>query len=94
MGEKDFHDNEWDDAVMLHLIANKYSDIAIINELKSKYFLAVEGAQILARHRDIAEAALRDVIGMLDDPHGGEHVRDMRGATIIAQKALNALAKP
>jgi len=34
------------------------------------------------------EAALRDVIGMLDDPTGNEHVRDMRGATVIARAAL------
>ena len=33
-------------------------------------------------------AALRDVIGMLDDPTGSEHVRDMRGATLIARAAL------
>lgn len=33
-------------------------------------------------------AALRDVIGMLDDPTGNEHVRDMRGATVIARAAL------
>jgi hypothetical protein len=32
--------------------------------------------------------ALRDVIGMLDDPTGLEHVRDMRGATVIARAAL------
>ena len=33
-------------------------------------------------------SALRDVIGMLDDPTGAEHVRDMRGATVIARAAL------
>ena len=32
--------------------------------------------------------ALRDVIGMLDDPTGLEHVKDMRGATVIARAAL------
>ena len=32
--------------------------------------------------------ALRNVIGMLDDPYGLEHVRDMRGATVIARAAL------
>jgi hypothetical protein len=47
---------------------------------------------------DLVEAKLakavngfKDVIGMLDDPHGGEHVRDMRGATLIARKALAEL---
>lgn len=34
------------------------------------------------------ERAIRDVIGMLDDPTGGEHVRDMRGATVIACAVL------
>jgi hypothetical protein len=34
------------------------------------------------------ETALRDVIGMLDDPTGAEHIRDMRGATVIARAAL------
>ena len=33
-------------------------------------------------------AGLKDVIGMLDDPTGAEHVRDMRGATLIARAAL------
>lgn len=33
-------------------------------------------------------SALRNVIGMLDDPTGNEHVRDMRGATVIARAAL------
>jgi hypothetical protein len=34
------------------------------------------------------EWALKDVIVMLDDPTGDDHVRDMRGATIIARAAL------
>ena len=38
--------------------------------------------------RDALRRALKDVIGMLDDPTGCEHVRDMRGATIIARAAL------
>ena len=37
---------------------------------------------------DTLEIALRDVIGMLDDPTGSEHVRDMRGAAVIARAAL------
>lgn len=37
---------------------------------------------------DRLRSALRDVIGMLDDPTGSEHVRDMRGATVIARAAL------
>mgnify|MGYP000264508861 CR=1 FL=1 len=34
--------------------------------------------------------ALKDVIGMLDDPTGSEHVRDMRAAAMIARRALKA----
>jgi len=58
----------------------------------------------IIRKLDEAEAklsqavkALRDVIGMLDDPTGAEHVRDMRGATVIARAALAKIvqnAKP
>jgi len=33
-------------------------------------------------------SALKDIIMMLDDPFGLEHVRDMRGATVIARAAL------
>jgi hypothetical protein len=39
------------------------------------------------------EAALKAVIGMLDDPTGNDHVRDMRGATIIARAVLKGGAK-
>lgn len=34
------------------------------------------------------EAALREIIGALDDPRGGQHVYDMRNASYIARKAL------
>ena len=36
----------------------------------------------------VLEVAMSSVIGMLDDPTGAEHVRDMRGATVIARAAL------
>ena len=51
------------------------------------------GDSLVVAEAKLAKAAsgLKDVIGMLDDPHGGEHVRDMRGATLIARKALAAL---
>ena len=39
------------------------------------------------------EAALKAVIGMLDDPTGSEHIRDMRGATIIARAVLKGGTK-
>ena len=34
------------------------------------------------------EAALREIVGALDDPKGGQHVYDMRNASYIARKAL------
>jgi hypothetical protein len=34
------------------------------------------------------EAALREIIGALNDPKGGQHVYDMRNASYIARKAL------
>lgn len=34
------------------------------------------------------EAALRAIVGALDDPRGGQHVYDMRNASYIACKAL------
>ena len=34
------------------------------------------------------EAALREIIGALEDPKGGQHVYDMRNASYIARKAL------
>mgnify|MGYP003630905457 CR=1 FL=1 len=49
---------------------------------------ALNVLKLSADRIDALEAALRDVIGMLDDPTGSEHVRDMRGATIIARSAL------
>lgn len=39
------------------------------------------------------EAAARDALGMLDDPTGGEHVRDMRAASHILRSALAKLEK-
>ena len=34
------------------------------------------------------EAALREIIGALNDPKGGQHVYDMRNASYIARKTL------
>ena len=34
------------------------------------------------------EAAMREIIGALDDPKGGQYVYDMRNASYIARKAL------
>ena len=37
---------------------------------------------------DKLEAALREIIGALNDPKGGQHVYDMRNGSYIARKAL------
>ena len=34
------------------------------------------------------EVALREIVGALNDPKGGQHVYDMRNASYIARKAL------
>ena len=34
------------------------------------------------------QTALREIIGALNDPKGGQHVYDMRNASYIARKAL------
>jgi hypothetical protein len=34
------------------------------------------------------KAALREIVGFLEDPTGGQHVADMRRASDIARKAL------
>jgi len=49
---------------------------------------AASDVRRLEAENERLRAALRDVIGMLDDPTGDEHVRDMRGATVIARAAL------
>ena len=50
-------------------------------------------ARIEELEAELARAVigLRNVIGMLDDPTGGEHVRDMRAATMIARTTLTEL---
>ena len=50
----------------------------------------VEGRDVRIKE---LEAALKAVIGMLDDPTGSEHIRDMRGATIIARAVLKGGTK-
>ena len=40
------------------------------------------------------EAALREIVGALDDPKGGQHVYDMRNASYIARKALEGKDDP
>ena len=34
------------------------------------------------------QTALREIVGALEDPKGGQHVYDMRNASYIASKAL------
>ena len=68
------------------------------DEAEAKLEAVIAARDMMGRMWAGAEAKLakavngfKDVIGMLDDPHGGEHVRDMRGATLIARKALAKL---
>jgi hypothetical protein len=43
---------------------------------------------ILNNRIEKLEAALREIIGALEDPKGGQHVYDMRNASYVARKAL------
>jgi hypothetical protein len=45
--------------------------------------------QNLSHETNRLRAALRSIIGALEDPQGGQHVADMRAATNIARAALN-----
>jgi hypothetical protein len=38
--------------------------------------------------KEVLEKALRQVVGILDDPTGGQHVADMRSAASVARAAL------
>ena len=51
-------------------------------------FLASEDAMKAADRIEKLEAALREIVGALNDPKGGQHVYDMRNASYIARKAL------
>lgn len=66
---------EWDELQEVTAALEQAQDE--IEELEAKLAKAVIG--------------LKDVIGMLDDPTGNEHVRDMRAATMIARTALAEL---
>ena len=50
----------------------------------------IETADEAANRIEKLEAALREIVGALDDPKGGQHVYDMRNASYIARKALDA----
>jgi len=59
-----------------------------IGQLKSKIMrLELELVGYRTRNKQL-EAALREIVGALDDPKGGQHVYDMRNASYIARKAL------
>jgi hypothetical protein len=40
---------------------------------------------------EVQQGALRTIVGILDDPTGGEHVEDMRRASATAQAALSGI---
>jgi len=52
-----------------------------LRELAARYDEAADRIEKL-------EAALREIVGALEDPKGGQHVYDMRNASYIARKAL------
>lgn len=56
-----------------------------INELYLEYVDISEERAVRIKK---LEAALRQVIGILDDPTGGQHVADMRSAALVARAAL------
>ena len=62
------------------------------NAARIKAAIDTTEADALRGEVDILLNALHDVIGMLDDPTGREHVRDMRGATVIARRAISRIA--
>jgi len=97
-GEGEENDNGWTDAAIA-------GQDAVLGAIRAHYDPTLRA---LAAERDAlrdraerAEAQLataregfKDVLGMLDDPTGGEHERDMRGASIIARKHLALLDHP
>ena len=61
---------------------------AWIDRLKSQIMrLELDIVGYRVRNKQL-EAALREIVGALDDPKGGQHVYDMRNASYIARKAL------
>ena len=59
-----------------------------IDKLKSQIMrLELDIVGYRVRNKQL-EAALREIVGALDDPKGGQHVYDMRNASYIARKAL------
>jgi hypothetical protein len=58
-----------------------YAIVTAVNELTRQ--MAVDEERI-----EKLEAALREIVGALEDPKGGQHVSDMRHASYIARKAL------
>jgi hypothetical protein len=83
-----------DDAVALVFFDMKtgrgHQDAKLYAAAPDLHRIATERAAENDRLRDV----LADVIGHLDDPHGGEHVRDMRGAQVIARAGLTGRPHP
>jgi hypothetical protein len=63
-----------------------------IEKLETNFQLQLEwylsNKRVLDDRIEKLESALREIIGALDDPKGGQHVYDMRNASYIARKAL------
>ena len=67
------------------------TDMELLREYAGFSGTPVEMRTVLLSSADRIEkltAALREIVGALDDPKGGQHVYDMRNASYIARKAL------
>ncbi|QDP48414.1 MAG: hypothetical protein Tp118SUR00d2C21406231_30 [Prokaryotic dsDNA virus sp.] len=97
MGDRYEHDQG-----MLHVRAaqdedhdHRYVDADILDSAEKYWRTRAEAAEAerdaLQAKLAVAVEGLRDTLGMLDDPTGGEHVRDMRGASQIIRHTLSKI---
>ena len=89
------YESEWDG----HTTEEKYERLLLAtnhakqtDELLADYMKFADTLMIQTNNQnkriEKLEAALREIIGALEDPKGGQHVYDMRNASYIARKAL------
>ena len=89
------YESEWDG----HTTEEKYERISLASshakqtdELLTDYIKFADVMMVQTNNQnqriEKLEAALREIVGALNDPKGGQHVYDMRNASYIARKAL------